>query len=105
MEIDDILYEAFAPQRLTEMFQKAKTLQLPSTKKLWGLDPGPVLKLCATVVMIGVMAGTSMKTQSQDLKDAGDALCGAHTCQCGCRATLPRHGGFAQAAGSTGRLV
>jgi hypothetical protein len=80
MEIDDILYEAFAPQRLTETFQKAKTLQLPSTKKLWGLDPGPVLKLCATVVMIGIMAGTSMKTQSQDLKDAGDAVCGARTC-------------------------
>lgn len=76
VEIDDILYEAFAPQRLTETFQKAKTLQLPSTKKLWGLDPGPVLKLCATVVMIGVMAATSMKTQSQDLKDAGDAVCG-----------------------------
>jgi hypothetical protein len=79
MEIDDILYEAFAPQRLTETFQKAKTLHLPSTKTLWGLDPGPVLKLCATVVMIGVMAGTSMKTQSQDLKDAGDAVCGTRT--------------------------
>jgi hypothetical protein len=79
VEIDDILYEAFAPQRLTETFQKAKTLQLPSTKTLWGLEPGPVLKLFATVVMIGVMAGTSILTQTQDLKDAADALCGTRT--------------------------
>ena len=51
---------------------------MPALPVYKGLDAGAVLKLVAALVMIGVMAGTSIEPQARVVLEAGDALCGTH---------------------------
>jgi hypothetical protein len=76
MEVDEMLFEAFAPQRLKGVLENGKMIKLKPLRRFFGLDIPPVLKLVATSVMIGLMAGLSIVPQTQYLLAAGDAMCG-----------------------------
>ena len=76
MEVDEMLYSAFAPQRLKSVFQHAKTLELKPLRRFFGLDLAPVFKLLLTGIMLGLMVGFSIAPQTEMLKAAGDAMCG-----------------------------
>jgi hypothetical protein len=77
MEVDELLFEAFAPKRLKNVLEHGKTIELKPLRRVFGLDLAAVLKLGATIVMIGLMAGLSIAPQTEYLLAAGDAMCGA----------------------------
>jgi hypothetical protein len=92
LEVDELLYNAFAPMKLKVAMTKAAELDLPPLRTFHGLDLPPVFRLCSTLVLIGIMVGTNIAPQTQFLTDAGDAMCG--TCmglvQFSCRHRDPR---------------
>jgi hypothetical protein len=82
MEVDEMLFEAFAPKRLKNVLQHAKNLEVKPLRRFFGLDLSPVFKLLLTGLMIGLMAGLSIAPQTQYLRDAGDAMCGTRLDPC-----------------------
>ena len=76
MEIDELLFDAYAPQKLKDALCKAAKLEMPSLRRFHGMDLSPVLKLSATFAMIGVMIFTSIAPQTRFLLEAGAAMCG-----------------------------
>ena len=76
LEVDELLYNAFAPMKLKVAMTKAAELDLPPLRTFHGLDLPPVFRLCSTLVLIGIMVGTNIAPQTQFLTDAGDAMCG-----------------------------
>ena len=82
MEVDELLFEAFAPKRLKTVLKHGKTLEMKPLSRSFGLDPNPVVKLLLTSLMIGLMASFSILPQTEYLKAAGDAMCGARARAC-----------------------
>lgn len=76
MEVDEMLFEAFAPKRLKKVLEHGKTIEMKPLRRLFGMDLAPMLKLLLTSLMIGLMAGLSIGPQTEYLRAAGDALCG-----------------------------
>ena len=87
MEVDEMLFEAFAPKRLKNVLEHGKTIELKPLRRVFGLDLAPVLKLLLTSTMLGLMVGFSIAPQTEYLIAAGDAMCG--TCGQCCRARPP----------------
>ncbi len=71
-----MLFSAFCPEKLKQTLKKAPELELPPLPCFKGLDGGAAIKLGAAIVMIGVMASTTVAPQVQVFQDAADALCG-----------------------------
>ena len=82
MEVDELLFEAFAPKRLKTVLKHGKTLEMKPLRRSFGLDPSPVVKLLLTSLMIGLMASFSILPQTEYLKAAGDAMCGTRAGAC-----------------------
>jgi hypothetical protein len=78
LEADEVLFSAFCPRKLKQTLEEAPELELHPLPCFKGLDGGAALKLGAAIVMIGVMAGTTVAPQVQVFQDAADALCGMH---------------------------
>ncbi len=91
MEIDELLFDAYAPKKLKDALRKAAKLEMPSLRRFHGMDLSPVLKLSATLVMIGVMIFTGIAPQTRFLIDAGAAMCGTPGRPCFSRALLVPH--------------
>ena len=111
MEVDEMLFEAFAPKRLKNVLQHAKNLEVKPLRRFFGLDLSPVFKLLLTGLMIGLMAGLSIAPQTQYLRDAGDAMCGTRLDPCcyamhllltrgACRRRRPAHLGVRHGQGT-----
>ena len=78
MEVDELLFDAFAPRRLKRLLAHGKRLPMKPLRRVFGLDLGPVIKLLLTGTMLGLMVGFSILPQTEFLNAAGDAMCGAH---------------------------
>ncbi len=56
LEVDELVFEAFAPQRLKDAMDEAAVLELPPLRPtLMGLELAPLLKLSAAAVMLGYL--------------------------------------------------
>jgi hypothetical protein len=82
LEVDELLYDAFAPLKLKDALAKAAELDLPRLRTVHGQDVPPVLRLCTAIVMLGFMVGTNIAPQAHVLSEAGDAMCGTRTGPC-----------------------
>ncbi len=86
MDVDELIYRVFCPRKLRLALDDAAELEAPALPSFKGLDSGPVLKLLAVMIMIALMAGTSILPMFRTLFDAGDSLCGAlpRSCERAC---------------------
>ncbi len=76
LQIDEQLFESFAPTRLKRALAKSAELVAVSQRTFHGLDLAPVLKLIAALTMVGCLLGTIIVPQNSLLDDAKSTLCG-----------------------------
>jgi hypothetical protein len=76
LQIDEQLFESFAPRKLKRALAKSAKLVVASLPTFHGLDLAPVLKLIAVLTMVGCLVGTVVMPQNALLDDAKSTLCG-----------------------------
>jgi hypothetical protein len=76
LQIDEQLFESFAPMNLKRALAKSAKLVVASLPTFHGLDLAPVLKLIAVLTMVGCLVGTVVMPQNALLDDAKSTLCG-----------------------------
>jgi hypothetical protein len=77
LQIDEQLFEAFAPRRLKNALAKTAALEAPPLLPAFkGLDIAPAVKLSAALGMVAIMSAIDIAPQAQFISDAGVALCG-----------------------------
>ena len=76
LQIDEQLFESYAPRRLKRALAKSAELVVASLPTFHGLDLAPVLKLIAALTMVGCLLGTIIVPQNSLLNDVRSTLCG-----------------------------
>jgi len=77
LEVDELLFDVFAPQPLKDAMDDAKQLELPPLRPtLKRLPDASVGKIAATLVLVAVFTATIIAPQTQLARDAGIVLCG-----------------------------
>ena len=76
LQIDDQLFETFAPRRLKDALDKSAKLAVPSLPTFRGLDLAPVLKFIAALALVGSLVVVIIVPQHSLLDDAKSVLCG-----------------------------
>ena len=105
MNIDEQLFESFAPRNLKRALAKSAELVVASLPTFHGLDLAPVLKLIGALTMVGCLVGMVIVPQNSLLDDAKVTLCGtfrAHPLLCSGRLPLCISFRRLQAGRSTG---
>ena len=76
MNIDEQLFESFAPRNLKRALAKSAELVVASLPTFHGLDLAPVLKLIGALTMVGCLVGIIIVPQNSLIDDAEATLCG-----------------------------
>jgi hypothetical protein len=106
LEIDEQLFASFAPRSLKLALAKSAELVVASLPTFHGLDLAPMLKLIATLTMVGCLLDTIIMPQNSLLGDAESTLCGTRHAHLQLRSgRAPHRFRRAQAGRSAGRGV